>query len=176
VWTLLFFGGEAEILSALGQMALCQHLWSEIRNSVAVLVGRIFEASVWTTREWISKLWAKTIEFFLDMVSIIIHCVSKYKVSIILIIILNSIFKNILGANKQSSPLTLKPWVFFYKLKKIKKKFYFLKILKISTRRIQYTIFTTDNWHKNFVLKAKLCPTTWIWTTQKEAPRVSFVT
>ncbi len=55
----------AEILSALGQMALCQHLWSEIRNSGPVLVGRIFEASVWTTREWISKVWAKTIEFFL---------------------------------------------------------------------------------------------------------------
>jgi hypothetical protein len=44
-----------------------------------------------------------------DMVSIIIHCVTKYKVSIILIIILNSIFKNISGAKNQSSPLTLKP-------------------------------------------------------------------
>jgi hypothetical protein len=93
-----------------------------------------------------------------------------------LIIILNSIFKNISGAKNQSSPLTLKPWVFFFINKKIKKKFYFLKILKISTRCIQYTIFTTDNWRNHFLLKAKLCPTTWIWTTQKEALRVSFAT
>jgi hypothetical protein len=129
-------------------------------------VGRILEASVWTTREWISKLWAKNHWIFWYGLHIIHPLCTKYKVSIKLIIILNSIFKNIFGAKKKSSPLALNHEFFFYKSKKSKRNLIFVKILKFlqdvfSKPYLQLIIGTII-----LYLKQKLCPKTWIWISQ----------